>query len=429
MHIASLFKTAYMAMVANKIRTLLTILGMVIGIGSVIVVYSAGAGIEGLILGQIESFGSDIIETEIKVPSSKQGSENTSSEGTAALAQGAMITTLKIKDKEDIEKLPNVRDGYAAIMNQDKVTYGNESRKAFIMGVNASFIDVDKTKIETGRFFSDAEDRSLSRVVVLGSKMSEKLFGDSDPLEKSIQLHKSKYRVIGVMEERGAVMGMDFDDYVYLPIRTLQKRVMGIDYVLYMIHRLYDLDLSDQTADEMRSILRDNHDIAKPKVDDFGNEDYSKDDFRVVTMKEMMDMLETITGALTLLLLAIVAISLIVGGVGIMNIMYVVVSERTKEIGLRKAVGANTSDIMWQFLIESVLITVAGGIFGIIFGVLISFLLAHVAGNYGFEWDFVIPLEAFFVAIGFSGFFGIAFGIYPARKAAKLDPIEALRNE
>ncbi len=163
--------------------------------------------------------------------------------------------------------------------------------------------------------------------------MKDKLFGDSEAIGKSIKIKKSKFRIIGVMEERGAMMTMDFDDYVYVPIRTLQKRLLGIEHVLYMVHRLYDLDLADETAEQARMILRDNHDLEVTEEDGFG-----KDDFRVVTMQEMMDTMDVITGALTLLLLAIVIISLIVGGVGVMNIMYVVVSERTAEIGLRKAV-------------------------------------------------------------------------------------------
>jgi len=191
--------------------------------------------------------------------------------------------------------------------------------------------------------------------------MKEKLFGDSDAIGKSIKIKKTKFRVVGVMEERGAVMTMDFDDYVYVPIRTLQKRLMGIDHVLYMVHRLYDLDLAEDTAEQARIILRENHDIEVSEDDGFG-----KDDFRVVTMQEMMETLDVITGALTLLLLAIVIISLIVGGVGVMNIMYVVVSERTGEIGLRKAVGAKYSDIMLQFLAESVMVTFLSALVGIV---------------------------------------------------------------
>lgn len=412
----------------NLVRTGLTVLGIVVGIASVIVVFAAGEGINDLILSQIESFGTDIIETEIKVPSDKKGTKAEQQSATR-LATGMQITTLTLKDMEDVENLPNIRDGYVGIMSQEQVSYGNERKKAFLLGTTASYIDIDKSEIEFGRFFTESEDKSLSRVVVLGSKIKEKLFGDSNAIGKSIKIKNNKFRVIGVMEERGAVMTMDFDDYVYVPIRTLQKRMMGVDYVTYMVHRLYDLSISEETAAEVRSILRENHDLPNPEILPSGEEDTSKDDFRVVTMDEMLDTLGVVTNALTILLLAIVAISLIVGGVGIMNIMYVIVSERTNEIGLRKAVGANFNIIMAQFLIESILVTLVGGVIGILFGLLISYLIYLGANFYGLDWNFAVPFRAYVVAIIFSLFFGVIFGIFPARKAAKLDPIEALRNE
>jgi putative ABC transport system permease protein len=429
MEILSAIKIAWRAMHANKVRTSLTILGMVIGISSVIIVFSAGEGISSLITGQVESFGTDVIETEIKVPTNKKGAAAEQQSATA-LVTGAQVTTLNLDDLEDINKLSNIKGGYAAIMGQEQIGYGNELRKAFVFGVNSSYIDIDRSEIDYGRFFTDAEDKSMAQVVVLGSKMKDKLFGDSDAIGKSIKLRKSKYRVIGVMKERGAVMTMDFDDYVYIPIRTLQKKVMGINHVLYMIHQLNDLNLADETAEEMRYILRENHDLPHPtEIYKGWTDTIGKDDFRVVTMSEMMETLDIITGALTLLLLAIVAISLLVGGVGIMNIMYVIVSERTGEIGLRKAVGAKYSNIMWQFLSESILITIAGGVIGIILGGVVSFLIFWGANSYGLDWKFGIPIKAYFVSFGFSLFFGIVFGLYPARRAAQMQPIEALHKE
>ena len=401
----------------------MTILGMVIGIASVIIVFSAGAGIESLVLGQIETFGTDIIEVEIKVPTNKNVS-NMSAQGSTDLAQGTQITTLTLDDMEDIKKLPNVEDAYSGIMGQEHVSYGNEAKKAFLFGTNASYIRIDKSEIDYGRFFTKEEDKALAQVAVIGSEMKEKLFGDADPIGRLIKIRKKKFRVIGVMQKRGAVMGMQFDDFVYLPIRTLQKKIMGIKHVAYMIAKLHDIDRGEETAVMARSLLRENHNITVKDESEF-----NKDDFRVTTMTEMMDMLGTVTGALTLLILAIAAISLVVGGVGIMNIMYVIVSERSSEIGLRKAVGAKYSDIMRQFLIESVLITIVGGIAGIIFGVLIAYLIALGASHSGLDWHFSIPLKAYIVALSFSGFFGIAFGVYPARKAARLDPITALRAE
>ncbi|OGF25526.1 hypothetical protein A2331_01510 [Candidatus Falkowbacteria bacterium RIFOXYB2_FULL_34_18] len=418
-----LIKNSLISMKASKVRTALTILGIVIGIASVIIVYSAGEGIKKLLVNQIETFGTDVIQTEIKVPTNKKIS-NTSAAGSTDLVQGIQITTLTIEDMMEVRKLPNIKNNYAGIMGQEQVSSGSELKKAFIFGTSASYIDIDKSEIENGRFFTEEEDKSLARVVVLGSKMKEKLFGDSDPIGKMVKIRKSKFRVIGVMKERGAVMGMDFDDYVYVPVRTLQKRVMGIDYLSYFLSQVEDMSKVEETASEMRMLLRENHDIKVEKQDD-----YNKDDFRVVTMIEMMSMMDTIMGALTLLLLAIVAISLVVGGVGILNIMYVVVTERTGEIGLRKAVGATYNNIMTQFLIESVLITTMGGIVGILFGVGASYFISIGANYFGLDWSFIVPIKAYFVSLGFAFVFGIGFGVYPARKAAKLDPIEALRNE
>lgn len=437
MKLAPIFKISLTSLINNKVRTALTVLGIVIGIAGVIIVFSAGEGISGLIIGQIESFGgSDMIETEIKVPSTKKGSAGDTQSATA-MVQGVQITTLSLEDMEDINKLPNVKESYAGIMGQEQVNYGNETKKAMIMGVSADFINMDDSEIDYGNFFTDSEDKSLAKVAVLGYKMKEKLFGDSDPLGKFVKIRKTKFRIIGVMKERGAVMTMDFDDMVYVPVRTLQKRVMGIDHVLYMMHRVYDTTIIKETAEDIRTVIRENHDLDSipidPKVSVVTIGEYmtdtSKDDFRVVTMAESIEIMSVVTGAITLLLLAIVAVSLVVGGVGILNIMYVVVTERTAEIGLRKAVGAKYSDIMTQFLIEAVLITIVGGVVGIIVGSLLSAVIAFGAGSYGLEWDFVIPLKSIVVALGFSAFFGLVFGIYPARKAARMDPIMALRNE
>ncbi|NIA18378.1 MAG: FtsX-like permease family protein [Actinobacteria bacterium] len=414
---------------ANKLRTGLTVLGMVIGIAAVIIVFSAGEGINGLIKGEIESLGgSDMIETEIKVPSSKKGGASEAQSG-VNLVMGVQITTLSLDDMDDINKLPNIKRSYAGVMGQEQVSHGSELKKAILFGASSDFVNIDKSEVGSGRFFSEAEDKSLAQVAVLGYKVKDKLFGDSNPIGQSIKIRKKKFRVIGALKERGAVMNFDFDDFVYMPVRTLQKKIMGIDYVSFMMHQVEDTGLIDETADDIRYTLRENHNIEQLAEKRNGWSDTGKDDFRVISMTESMKILETVTDAITILLLAIVAISLIVGGVGIMNIMYVIVNERTKEIGLRKAVGAKYSEILRQFLIESILITVIGGIVGVIIGVAVSYLIKIGATRAGLSWDFSIPLRAFVIALGFSFVFGVLFGVYPARKAAKMDPIEALRAE
>ena len=419
-----LIKTAITSIKTHKMRTFLTVLGIVIGIASIIIVFSAGAGIEGLFRDQLESFGSNTIITEIKVPNNKKNKVAQGAQSGANIAQGVQITTLTLDDQEDILKLPNIQNSYAGIMSQETSSYKNESRKTIIFGINSNFINIDKSEIKFGRFFSDNEDNSLSKVVVLGSKTKEKLFGASDAIGKQIQIRNLKFRVIGVIAERGAYMGsLDFDNLIYMPIKTLQKRLMNISHVTYMVHVLNDSNADEETAEEIRELLRINHNIRK---DEPGNT--SLDDFVITTMIEAQEMLNTIMGAITLLLIAIVTISLVVGGIGIMNIMYVAVSERSTEIGLRKAVGANYGDIMRQFLIESILITLLGAIIGIIVGVIIAFLISLGANHSGLDWEFSIPTKAYLVAICFSIICGILFGLYPARQAGKLDPIMALRK-
>ncbi len=404
---------------ANKMRTGLTLLGLIIGIMTVIVVFSAGEGIKGLLFSQLESFGTDTINTEIKVPNSQTGSASDSKSGTAMVA-GVQVTTLTIDDMEAVDEIANIDSSYGAVLSQEAISYGNELRKAFVYGLSSSYIDIDKaTTMRDGRFFSEAEDRSLASVVVLGSGIKEKLFGDSDAVGKTIRLRGNSFTVIGVVEERGSVMFMNFDDFVYMPVRTLQKKLMGIEHISYFISKMKDADQPEATVEEIEDLLRRRHEIPDPL----------RDDFNVTAMAEAAEILNTVTSAITFLLLAIVIISLVVGGVGIMNVMYVAVTERTMEIGLRKAVGASASNIMRQFLIEAILLTLVGGVIGCILGTGFSFMISIIAKAMGLNWVFSVPLKAFVIALSFSAFFGIVFGVTPARAAAKLDPIESLRAE
>jgi putative ABC transport system permease protein len=418
MSIKDVVRLSLLSMLKNKMRTALTVLGMVVGISSIIIVFSAGEGIRSLIVGQIESFGTNLIEIEVKVPVSKTGTEG-DVQSASSMAGGFQITTLKENDLEDLKKIKNISGGYGSITNQASVTYLNKTKQSLIMGVGPDYINIDKSEIDKGYFFTDDENNSLSQVVVLGPKIAEELFEDVDPVNKYITIKRGRYKVIGVLKEKGATMGFDFDNLILMPAKTLQKKMMGINYYSYFIFQAVNPLESEETAELMRDVLRDNHNIDDP----------IEDDFRVTTMKEMMDASKTVTNALTILLLLIVAISLVVGGVGILNVMYVIVSERTPEIGLRKAVGARFSDIMRQFLIESVLITLVGGIVGIFLGILFSFFIYLGANYFGLDWDFILPIKSFIVAILFALIFGVLFGLLPARKAGKLDPVEALRRD
>lgn len=428
MNLNSLTKTALRSMSSNKIRTFLTALGMIIGVTAVMIVFSAGEGVKILLNSQVESFGTNIIHTEIKAPTNKnKGSMDV--EGSMSIAMGTQITSLTTDDLEDIKKLSNVSDGYGVVMGQDLATYKSYRKKVTLMGVSPSYINIDKGELEEGHYFSESENRSLAKVAVIGSKIGEDFFPGQNPLGKELKIGKNKFTIIGVLKKRGGGMGMDFDTYVYIPIRTAQKKVLGIDYILYMEATLKDMSRQEQTAADMREILRRNHNI-DPDIDQKTGEVFTnKDDFRVVTMDEMLSILGTVSSAITFLLLGIVAISLVVGGVGIMNIMYVIVSERTAEIGLRKAVGAKFHDIIGQFLIESVLVASLGALIGILLGAGISFLIAEIAKSQNLAWEFIIPWQAYATSIAFSIVFGVVFGLMPARKAANLDPISALRNE
>jgi len=408
-------KIAYKSLTTHKLRSFLTILGIVIGITSVILVFSAGEGLKGLVLSQIEAWGTDMIEVEIKVPSASQ----TSTENATGMAMGVSITTLKESDAEAIKSNPNVTNVYSTVIGQETVTYLDQTKVKQIWGTNASFIDIDAAEVETGRFFTAEEDKSLAKVVIIGQNIVKDFFGNQDPIGKTLKIGKNNFKVIGVMGEQGTIMYMDMDDWIYMPLRTLQKLVMGIDHVSFIMGKMADKEMGDVTTEELTTLLRDRHNITDP----------DKDDFAVITMEEAMNIWDSVMGGITLLLMSIVAISLIVGGVGIMNIMLVSVTERTYEIGLRKAVGASRGKIMSQFLWEAVTLTTLGGIVGIVLGLGISFLTYLGAQSQGFDWPFVIDPVAILVSVSVSVAIGLIFGIFPARKAANLDPIVALTKD
>lgn len=403
--------TAWQALGANKNRSFLTMLGIIIGIAAVIIIFSVGKGAESLVYNQIESIGSNLIGV---LPGASDD------KGPPASVFGITITTLKDDDIKEIERqLPQVVAATGYVRGQSTVTFQNQKADAAFIGVESDYLMVEDAKVEQGRFFSDEENRTLARVAVLGSAVAEELFAGISSLGKKIKIKREYFTVIGQMEERGVAGFVNQDRQVFIPLRTAQKILLGIDYLSVARIRVTDTADIEIVSRQVEQILRERHHITDP----------SKDDFSVRNMAQARDLLNTLTEALSLFLAAIGAISLLVGGIGIMNIMLVSVNERIKEIGLRKALGARAEDIEIQFLIEAVLLTVLGALLGIVVGVFVSGGIALLANYLGYSWQFQITLPSVLFSCGLAIVIGLVFGYYPARRAAKLDPITALRYE
>ncbi len=413
------FKQAINGIKSNPLRTVLTTIGIMIGIGTVILVLSAGEGFKSYIDNQVNAYGSNTIFVEVSVPRSTQALASSSNPKTAnSTAFNAVpITTLKNRDVLDIEKLPNVLNAYGAALGQKITTYKNVSNNVFIFGSNASRFDIDKGVIKIGRGYTAEENRSLAQVALLGSKVASDFFGSRNPVGKLIRIGNLNFKVIGVYEKRGGFYNED--EQIFIPLATLQKKILGTNYLIYAVVKLKDNSRADITALNITAILRRNHYITNP----------SQDDFKVTTQAESLNIFNVIMKAITFLLIAIVTISLIVGGVGVMNIMYVIITERIGEIGLKKALGAKNKDILYEFLIEAILLTLIGGFLGIIGGASFAFVVSKVAQSFGLTWKFVVPIWGIILSISLSLAIGIIFGVLPARNASKLNPIEALNQE
>ena len=416
-------KQAIRGVRSNPSRTFLTTLGIMIGIGTVILVLSAGEGFKSYINSQVEAFGSNTIIVQTSLPPSTKARANSGSsnsrEPNSAAANAVPITTLKIRDVEDIKNITNVKNAYGASVGQQIVTYKNVSKNSFIFGASAARFDIDKGVITKGRTYIEQEDKALAQVAILGNTIATDLFGDEDPLGKLIRVGNYNFEVIGVYEKKGGLGFSTDDQQIFIPLTTLQKKIQGIDYLVYSVIQLTDNSKADATALDIADVLRLNHYISDP----------SKDDFKVQNQKESLGTFNVILNAVTFLLIAIASISLIVGGVGVMNIMYVIVTERIGEIGLKKALGARNRDILYEFLIESILLTIIGGTVGIFGGAFFAFLVAKIAQNYGLDWKFIVPLWGIILSVSVSGIIGVIFGVFPAKNAAKLNPIEALNKE
>ncbi len=408
-------KQSIKALSANPARTALTTLGIVIGIATVILVLSAGQGFRSLINAQVDTLGTNTLFVQTKVPPTTKSRANGSTGSQDALIT---ITTLKNRDLEDIKKVSNVVNNYGMVTGLKVASYGNTAKSVIFYGTSAERFSIDKGTLKSGRFFTESENNGAAQVVILGSKLAQDLFNLDDPIGKLMRVGDINFQVVGVYNPRGG-LGGDEDSTMYIPLLTAQKKILGIDHLLVAVVQIKDLSLGDATAEDIKEVLRNNHNITDP----------DKDDFSVQTQAQALETFNTIFNGITILLIAIAAISLIVGGVGIMNIMYVVVTERTSEIGLKKALGASNSDILKEFLIESILVTVLGGILGIIFGSFLGWVVSVIATSSGLVWGFSVPMYAIALAFGVSAAIGIGFGVLPARQAAKLDPIRALQYE
>jgi len=408
--IGKLTGVAMRELTRNVKRTLLTVLGVVVGTGTLVLVLSLGEGLEQVIYQQLGMLSPNAMWVEVRVPkSTRSGSP----------IDAVNIKTMNDKDQEAIEKLPNVDATYGWYTGQGKIKAGKQNQTSLILAVGDKYNYIQGTNMRSGRFFTAKEDRSRQKLVVLGSDLAEDLASsDEEIIGKNVKIDNKSFRVIGVMASQGSSGFFNPDTVAYIPVRTGQS-MWGVQHLQAIVVNIIDMEKAERTRWRTAEILRQNHDIDSPE----------KDDFQITTSDEALSIVGDVTGGISILLGALAGISLVVGGVGIMNVMYVTVTERTREIGLRKSIGAPRRAILMQFLIEAVLITLLGGVIGVIGGALLSWIASVGAGYAGYGWDFTIPSMAVVLALSVSVGIGLLFGYRPAKRAASLDPISALRSE
>ena len=413
MKLSDPIKISYRSLSASKTRFLLTVLGIVIGVASVIMVMAIGASAQRLILSQVEKVGTNLVGI---LPGASE------EDGPPASAFGIITTTFKNDDLKAIREKRNVPHLVAAsgyVSGSATAESPTESFEVSFQGVSPDMISVESTKVAEGRFFFFFFFSSLARVIVLGATRARELFPDRDPIGETLKLSDIPFRVVGVLEERGSTAFSNPDVLVFVPLETAQKLLLGINYLNFARGKVDSSENVDRTVEDITILLRDRHDI----------EEGEQSDFSVRNTASALGVLTNITNVLKYFLIAIASIALLVGGIGIMNSMLISVSQRVREIGLRKAVGARPHHVITQFLIESSFITLAGGLIGILLGILLSFIAAIIIPKLGYNWEFLVPLSSVLIGFGVSFVIGIVFGLYPALKASKVSPMEALRYE
>jgi putative ABC transport system permease protein len=412
MHWKHVIKTALTSLGVNKSRSLLTILGMIIGVASITLIMSLGEGAQAFILGQVQGIGSRTIAI-------MPGRQPTSPADTAQL----FSDSLKQKDVDVLNKKENVPEANLVmpiVVGADTASYGNETYRITIFGATEAMQKILEVYPSEGSFYTEDDVKQYGAVIVIGSKVQEKLFSDEDPIGKKLRIKEKNFRIIGVLPKKGAGSLFDFDEAVLLPYTTAQQYIFGTKFFHRIVVQISSEEEVTGALLDIERTLRESHNITDP----------AKDDFFVETPADIISRLGVVTQALTLLLSSLAAISLVVGGIGIMNIMLVSVTERTREIGLRKAIGATKKEIMTQFLIEAVLLTSIGGLLGVALGASLSVLAAFLVNKFSaIAWAFIFPVKGAILGVGVSVAIGLIFGIYPARHAAQKDPIEALRFE
>ena len=404
MKLGNLLKIALKALNNNKLRCFLTMLGIIIGVASVITMLAIGQGSKNSIRDQISEMGSNMIM--IHPGNMQRGGVPQSADD---------MQTLEVSDYEALQALPGIAAISPSVNSGGQFVNGNNNYPSSVTGITPDYLDIRKLKIKEGTMFTDHDIKSAAKVCILGKTVADNLFPNGeDPVGRVIRFGKIPLTVIGILESKGTnSMGQDQDDVVLAPYTTVMKRV-AIDYIQGIFASATDEDRTDQTIDAITDVLRTRHKIQSG----------ADNDFEIRSQQELSEMMNSTSDMMTVLLACIAGISLLVGGIGIMNIMYVSVTERTREIGLRMSIGARGIDILSQFLIEAVIISVSGGVIGIVVGVLASWIVNVVA-----HWPVAIQIYSVVLSFAVCTVTGVFFGWYPAKKAAGLDPIEAIRYE